>query len=265
LQINTLRVYLNEFNIMLDRDGPVGYILNMFKTQPATGKGEQSRSHILECALGQFRRRGFDETRMRDIALQAGVALGAAYYYFPSKDAIIQAYYESVQAEHERRVAQALAAGKLDLRQRLGVALHAKLDIVQEDRRLLGAIFRYTGEPEHPLSCLGPATEASRRHSIAVFAQALGAESLPKDLRELLPLALWALHMGLLVYFIYDHSPDQQRTRKLVDGALDLIVRMLLLAKSPLLKPVRGKLLSLLRDAGLLSEGVPGLHPVEEL
>lgn len=239
----------------------------MFNTEPITGKGEQTRNHILECALRSFRRRGLDESRMREIAQEAGVALGAAYYYFPSKDAIIQAYYESVQAEHERRVAEALAAGKLNLRQRLGVAMHSKLDIVAEDRRLLGAIFRYTGEPEHPLSCLGPATAASRRHSLSVFAQALGEESLPKDLRELLPLALWALHMGILVYFIYDHSPKQQRTRQLVDGALDLIARLLLLAKSPLLKPVRGKLLSLLREAGLLpgTEGGPGLAVAEEL
>ena len=251
----------------LTRSRGQGYILNMFKTKQATEKGEQSRNHILECALRDFRRRGFDETRMRDIALEAGVALGAAYYYFPSKDAIIQAYYDSVQAEHERRVAEALAAGKLTLRQRLGVAMHSKLDIVEQDRRLLGAIFRYTGEPEHPLSCLGPATEAARRHSIAVFARALEGEKLPQDLNELLPLALWALHMGILVYFIYDRSAGQQRTRKLVDGALDLIARMLVLAKSPLLKPVRGKLLSLLREAGLLpgAEEGRGLHLAEEL
>ena len=257
--------------MFLTRPKGQGYILNMFKTRQATEKGEQSRSHILECALGSFRRRGFDESRMREIALEAGVALGAAYYYFPSKDAIIQAYYDSVQAEHERRVAEALAealaGGKLSLRQRLGAALHSKLDIVAQDRRLLGAIFRYAGEPEHPLSCLGPATEAARRHSIAVFARALEGEKFPPDLGELLPVALWALHMGILVYFIYDRSAGQQRTRKLVDGALDLIVRMLVLAKSPLLKPVRGKLLSLLREAGLLpgTEEGRGLHLAEEL
>lgn len=258
---------MNAFDFRLDNGRGSGYILNMFKTETVTEKGEQTRRHILDCALQNFRRKGFDETRMRDVALEAQVALGAAYYYFPSKDAIIQAYYDSVQAEHQRRVSQALAGGKLNLRQRLGVALHSKLDIVQEDRRLLGAIFRYTGEPEHPLSCLGPATEASRRHSISVFAQALGDESLPKDLSELLPIALWALHMGILIYFIYDRSPHQQKTRNLVDGALDLMVRMLILGKSSLLKPVRGKLLSLLRDAGLLpgSEGAPVLHLAEEL
>jgi AcrR family transcriptional regulator len=31
---------------------------------------------------------------MRDIAREAGMALGAAYYYFESKDAIVMAFYE---------------------------------------------------------------------------------------------------------------------------------------------------------------------------
>ena len=39
---------------------------------------------------------------MQDIAAHARVVKSAAYYYFPSKEAIIQAYYERVQAEQER-------------------------------------------------------------------------------------------------------------------------------------------------------------------
>jgi hypothetical protein len=62
------------------------------------------------------------------------------------------------------------------------------------------------------------------------------------------------LHMGILLYFIYDDSPEQQRTRRLVDGVLTLIVRLLALAKLSVLKPVRGSILALLRDAGLLPE-----------
>ena len=224
----------------------------MFNLNEGTDKGKNSRSTIVESALQLFRGRGFDDTRMRDIALAAGVALGAAYYYFPSKDAIVLAYYDSVNSQHERRVHEALAASRLKLRDRLGLAFHSKLDILADDQKLLGAIFRYTGEPDHPLSCLGPATQPTRQRSIALFAELLEGESLPDDLREFLPIALWSLHMAILVFFIYDRSPQQQRTRKFVDGVLDLTVGLLKLTKSPLLKPVRGKLLSLLRDVELL-------------
>jgi AcrR family transcriptional regulator len=225
----------------------------MFKNAP-TEKGEQTRTAIFECALQLFREKGFDATTMRDVAAQAGVALGGAYYYFPSKEAIIQAYYEVVQAEHDRRVRLALADRKLDLKARIQFAMQSKLDIVQSDRKLLGVVFRYTGEPDHPLSCLGAGTAHIRRESIEVFSRAIGDEKLPKDLRQLLPVALWALQMGLLILYIYDESPKQQRTRRLMEGALDLTVRVLSLAKFSVLKPIRSRVLSLLVDNDLLPD-----------
>jgi AcrR family transcriptional regulator len=242
---------LNMFKISLDTGRSLPYKLNMFKTAP-TEKGEQTRTAIFESALSLFRERGFDSTTMRDVAAHAGVALGGAYYYFPSKEAIIQEYYGVVQAAHNRAVVQALATGKLDLRERLRFALQSKLDIVAQDRRLLGVIFRYSGEPDHPLSCLGPATAETRRESIEVFSRAIGGERLPKDLRELLPVALWALQMGLLLLFLYDESPHQRRTRRVLEGTLDLTMRLLSLAKFPMLKPIRGKVLDMLRDNDLL-------------
>jgi AcrR family transcriptional regulator len=245
---------LNTFNISLDGATQAKHYLNMFKTEIPTEKGEQTRKAIFASALQLFREKGFDATTMRDIAESAKVALGAAYYYFPSKEAIIQAYYGVVQAEHNRIVDEAVASGTLNLRERLKIAMQTKLDIVREDRKLLGVVFRYSGEPEHPLSCLGPATERTRRESIEIFSKAIGDEHMPKDLRELLPLALWALQMGMLILFIYDNSPGQQRTRKLVDGTLDLTVKLLSLAKYPMLKPIRSKVMSLLREAELIPQ-----------
>jgi hypothetical protein len=122
------------------------------------------------------------------------------------------------------------------------------------DRKLLGTLFRYTGEPEHPLSALGAGTRKNREDSIAVFALALGDERLPDDVQTVLPVTLWALHMGILLYFIYDDSLNQERTRKLCDGLLQLVARALPLVNFPVLKPVRGSLFALLREAGLFAE-----------
>lgn len=226
----------------------------MFNNTASTPKARLTRSHLLSTALRVFRERGFESVTMRDLAAAAGASLGAAYYYFPSKEAIIQAYYDDVQAEHARRLTAAISETKLDLRGRLRAAFHSKLDILQGDRRLLGALFRYTGEPHHPLSVLGAGTRQNRRQSMSVFQTAIGDERLPDDVRAILPVALWGLHMGILLYFIYDDSAEQQRTRRLVDGVLTLLVRILSLVKLPILKPIRGSVLILLRDAGLLPE-----------
>jgi len=225
--------------------------LTMFKNDPPTGKGEQTRHHIFETALQLFRENGFDSTTMQQIADRAEVVKSAAYYYFPGKEAIIQAYYERVQAEQER-VCGEVFERTADLKARLTAAMHSKFDLAKQDRRLLGVVFRYTGEPRHPLSCLGNGTAKIRRRSIAIFAEAIAKERMPKDLEQLLPLALWALQMGLLVMFLYDESTDQQRTKRMADGALDLTMKLVSLARLPVLKPVRTRVLGLLREAGLL-------------
>ena len=65
-------------------------------------------------------------------------------------------------------------------------------------------------------------------------------------------MALWALQMGLLVMFLYDESEGQRRTRRLADGALELTLSLLVLAKLAVLRPVRARVLGLLKEAELV-------------
>jgi len=249
-----LALLFEHVHICLDDPASLLYYSNMFKQEIARGNSPETRASIVGHAIRRFRERGFDATTMRDVADAAGIALGGIYYYFSSKEAIVQGYYDEVQAEHLRRVQDALALKKLSLEERLRLAMHTKLDIVEGDRRLLGALFRYTGDPDHPLSALGPASRAVRRQSMSVFALAIGDEKLPDEIRPVLPVALWAAHMGVMLYFIYDQSPAQKRTRRLIDGVVRMIVRILSLARLPLMKPLRGSMISLLRETGLVSE-----------
>src|ERR1700739_957718 len=117
----------------------------MFKSPPdpmiltAKPAAENTRELILRIALELFRGCGFEITTMRDIARAANVATGAAYYYFPSKEAIVSAYYDQVQRIHAKTVREQWE-GKAGIRERLGIAFHSKLEILKEDRRFLGAL-----------------------------------------------------------------------------------------------------------------------------
>ncbi len=225
---------------------------------PQRPDSEDTRRQIYEIALTLFRQRGFEETTMRDVAASAGVSLGSAYYYFASKDAIVGAYYTDVQREHQARCREAFATAR-DLRERLRAALHSKVDIMRGDRRLLRALFRYGGDPDHPLSWFGPATRQQRDESIALFGEVLAEERLPTDLRAAGPSLLWALHLGVLLFFLYDGSADQRPTRRLIDAVVDLAVDVRRLVTSPLLRPLRRRVFGVLSDAGLL----PAMTPAE--
>lgn len=242
---------LTSFKIILDFHSQSIQNLTMFKKEPGTDKGEQTQRQIYQAALALFREQGFDATTMQQIAARAEVVKSAAYYYFPGKEAIIQAYYEDVQTRQEEICSDFFARNN-HLKERLRTAMMTKFDLAKQDRKLLGVVFRYTGEPSHPLSCLGSGTSEIRRRSTQVFRDAVGSEKLPKDLLVLLPIALWALQMGLLVMFLYDNSSNQTRTRRLAEGSLELTLKLLALAKLPVLKPVRSKFLALLNDAELL-------------
>jgi AcrR family transcriptional regulator len=186
------------------------------------------------------------------------MSLGAAYHYFPSKDAIVLAFYDHVSREHSRRVVTD-TPGEAKLAKRLAIAFHSKFDITRRDRPLMGALVRFAGDPKHPLSFFSAATRHHRLESMGVFALALGDEDLPDDIARLAPVALWALHMGLLLFFLHDESPGQRRTTALTTGAIELIVGLMKLYRLPLLRPIRRRVLSLLDDAKLL----PSLQDIQ--
>src|SRR2546423_826806 len=98
---------------------------NTTKPAPPAGKAEETRARILSAALDLFRRQGFDRTTMREIASAAGVALGAAYYYFASKEALVMAFYERASDEMNPQITAVLAATQ-GLEKRLGAIIAVK-------------------------------------------------------------------------------------------------------------------------------------------
>jgi len=209
---------------------------------------DETGSRIRKKALALFRKRGFERTTMREIAVAAKVSLGAAYYYFPSKDALVLSYYEELQAAHDVAAREAFHQAA-DLEGRVRAVLHAKLDVIEDDRALLGSIFRTSVDPSSELSVFAPKTDEVRHKAVAIFEEAIGDEPLPDDMRALLPKALWLLHLGMLFYFAHDTSPSQVRTRELVDGAARMLAPLIAVAALPQMTPMREELVRLVTRA----------------
>ncbi len=219
-------------------------------TKAPLTKSEETRARILEAALRLFREKGFDATTMRDIAAEAGMSLGSAYYYFDAKDALVMGFYEQASEVFRVKVPLAMAAHE-DLSSRLRVIFTTHLEHFGPDRALLAALARHAGDPQHPLSPFSDATESIRNEAIDRFALAIAGSEYkpPKDLAPHLPRLLWLAQMGLILFWVHDRSKGQVRTKKLLDQALPMLVGLLKLAKLPLTGSLRKSMVNLLNTA----------------
>jgi len=88
-----------------------------------------------------------------------------------------------------------------------------------------------------------------REESIDTFRTAIvgSTTKIPKDIHDDLPTLLWMYQMALILFWMFDQSKGQRRTRLLLDGTLDLMVRLMQIASLPLMGPLRKKLVGLLR------------------
>jgi AcrR family transcriptional regulator len=215
-------------------------------------KGERTKERIVAAALELFRDQGYEATTMRMVAEAAGVSLGNAYYYFASKDLLLQAFYREVHEAHVAAARPALA-GVRTLRDRLLAVMRAKLAAIEPYHRFSALMFRTAADPESPLNPFHPAGADIAREGEAVFAEALAgsATKLPKDLAAELPNLLWTYSMGIVLYWIHDRSPGRTKTARLVERTVDLIAGAVKLAANPLLRPFQRQVLALVRDLRL--------------
>ena len=65
---------------------------------PSPSKTAETKRVVLEAALALFARNGFSNTRMSDVASQAGLAKGTLYLYFETKEALFEGVlYEAIR------------------------------------------------------------------------------------------------------------------------------------------------------------------------
>lgn len=214
---------------------------------PAQKKRDATRAKLLVRALKLFQKRGVEATTMRDIATAAGLSLGAAYYYFPSKEALVFAYYEANQAELE--VIARSTEGTV--RERLGALFHAKLASIRPQRKMLSSIIQRLIDPSDPVGAFSTQTRDVRDRAIAVIEQALAGASLPPDVLALAARAMWLAQMGLMLVFVNDDSPGEKRTHGLVDDLLDLLVPILPLLATPVGQAMCANVVAALGRAGI--------------
>ena len=218
------------------------------ETEPV-GKGERTKQRIVAAALELFREHGYEATTMRMVAEAAGVSLGNAYYYFASKDLLLQAFYREVHEAHIAAARAPLAAART-LHDRLLAVMQSKLAVIEPYHRFSALMFRGAADPASPLNPFHPAGADIAAEGAALFAEALDGSNtkVPKDLAAELPRLLWTYSMGIVLYWIHDRSPRREGTAKLIERTVAMVTTAVKLAANPLLRPFRKQIVALLQD-----------------
>src|SRR5436305_832267 len=208
--------------------------------QNSTPRAEDTRRKIYDSALQLFLERGFEPTTMRDIAQKAGVALGGAYYYFASKEAIVLAFYQEMQQQSHEEILGLMDQSK-KLKDRIRCIIEKRLELLAPNRRFCAALFRHAPDSQDPLSPFSDETRSIREHSMQHLQIAVegGDVKVPSDLKPHLPYLLWLYQMAIILFWLYDRSAGQERTQRLMEKSLGLIVNLVRLSGLPLMRPLR--------------------------
>lgn len=209
-------------------------------------KSEETRERILHAALELFQKRGFEAATMREIAEHAGVATGAAYYYFASKDAIVMDFYQR-SCERMQPMIEAALRDVNGLEERLRELIRVKLTHFAPNRGVLRGLLRNGADPSYPVSPFSIQTKPIRDIDIDWFRRILVdcGIRIPKDLQPHLPGVLWFFQMGVIFFWVIDESPGQERSDRLLRLATKSVTSLIRVSALPLLRPVRKTALEL--------------------
>ena len=204
-------------------------------------KARETRQRILDAALTFFMRDGYEKTTMRKIARAASLTPGATYYYFPSKEHIIHYFYEK-SFEDQMPISKAILESEPALNRRIVGTVKAHIDIARPYHEISKILFKTASNPDHSLSPFSEESKPLRDKNIAIFQEVINGTETP------VPEILWLYKVAIIIHWVYDRSPRQQKTDALIERTADLLVKLIKISSLPVVKPFTQQLLVLMHE-----------------
>lgn len=188
-----------------------------------------NRDAIIQAAVEMIIEKGFKASTMRGIAKSAGVSGATIYNYFPTKEAILYAYYDDRFAAAAEILEGMEDLGELSLQEHLQALFEELLGDFLEDREFLQATFRnvfFSMPPNH--KNLQPIQDHFFGCVRGAFQAAVERGELEEQVfQELVVRLYWDYFMGVVVYWMKDSSEQFTDTSILIDKTMALGVATL--------------------------------------
>src|SRR4030095_10603459 len=161
-------------------------------------QGHEARQRLYETAVELVGRKGYEATTLRDVAEAAGVSVGLLYKYFPSKRAVILAFYTELSSEYALR-ASGMKPGKW--RDRFVFALRTCLDVLGPYRKTLSSLAPIlVADPQDGLFTSRTAFLRTRVEQVFLDVVTGATDAPSGKLAEPLGRLLYLLHLAVILW-----------------------------------------------------------------
>lgn len=194
----------------------------MEKNKQEQARSQRSRLRVLEAAVSLFAEKGYEGTSFQAISERAGVSVGLACRYFPTKEHLALGLYQRLALDLEEWATE-MPEGTLC--QRFGALMRAKLVLLTPHRAALTVLAVKALDPSGRAGVLSPSAEVTRSRVLGVFALAVSgaSDAPPKERTAVVTRLLYGAHLALILLWVNDASPSQSATME----ALSLVESML--------------------------------------
>jgi AcrR family transcriptional regulator len=171
-------------------------------TRSLTRHGQDRKADLLRHAEQLFAERGYEDTRMIDIAAAAGVAKGLVYWYFDNKDTLFDEIVVDI-GQRLRRAQSSAIRGIDDPLERLYVGTAESVRFIAGNYRLYGIIAVQTQGDRSLAETRSRSQRVHHEDAGALLAegQARGVVRTDDD-----PLALALANFGVVYQFVLMHA-----------------------------------------------------------
>ncbi len=161
---------------------------------------------------------------MREIARKAGVGDATIYNYFPTKEAILYAYYDNKFDQVTQALKTISDFNQFTFQEQLQTFFETKLDLFLADREFLAKTFKlsFFTLSQHQ-SRVTPVKEKFIAIVRDIFDAAIEAGEIEDQVfLELTIQFFWEYYIGLIIYWLSDESEKFEQTSVLIDKSIDL-------------------------------------------